>query len=166
MVAPVGKWWSVEGATSYLRRKGHFSAKSAKGNFTCRTCMIKWRQPTKHLTTYKETIFDTFYNRNQYDTSHKINFISILRDLKLNNGAFNNLWFLWPSKIFLFWFWLKIGIWIILFKIRQQHPISHPRQVKSQKSKQKRTVFSLEWHWMYHCLDYFIYSFLTTPNVS
>jgi hypothetical protein len=27
----------VEGAISYLRQKGHFSAKSAKGHFTCRT---------------------------------------------------------------------------------------------------------------------------------
>jgi hypothetical protein len=33
----VGERWSVEGATSYLRQKGHFSAKSAKGHFTCRT---------------------------------------------------------------------------------------------------------------------------------
>jgi hypothetical protein len=35
----VGEWWSEEHATSWLRQKGHFSVKSAKGHFTCRTRM-------------------------------------------------------------------------------------------------------------------------------
>jgi hypothetical protein len=33
----VGERWSVEGVTSCLCQKGHLSAKSAKGHFTCRT---------------------------------------------------------------------------------------------------------------------------------